>query len=203
LTRPRVLLSLPSVARAEAVEEVTALLREWRIDVRARGQVFELLYDDLKRRAARHLRRERPGHTLSPTALVHEGYLRLAAQQGPWRNREQFLAVASRMMRRVLVDYARARRAEKRAPPLCVAAEALGARASGALDLLGLDEALDALAREDPRSARLVELKFFGGLTLEEAAAALSVSKATTERDWSFAKTWLFHRLKQAAPEPR
>jgi len=190
------------VGRADAVAEVTALLRDWKVDVRARSEVFELLYDDLKRRAVGHLRRERPGHTLSPTALLHEGYLRLAGQEGPWRNREQFLAVASRMMRRILVDYARARRAEKRAPPLSVPTGPLGSRASAPVDLLGLDEALEALAREDARAARLVELKFFGGLTLQAAAVALSVSRATAERDWSFAKAWLFQRLKPAPPRP-
>lgn len=189
------------MAREEVVAEVTALLQDWKLDVRAREQVFELLYDDLKRRAARQLRRERSGHTLSPTALVNEGYLRLASQNGPWRNREQFLAVASRMMRRVLVDYARARQANKRASPLRVelTADLAADRRSPDVDLLGLDEALETLSRDDPRSARLVELRFFGGLTQDEAATVLSVSAATAARDWTFARAWLFRRLRDAS----
>ncbi len=177
------------------------MLGEWKADARARERVLELLYDDLKQRAARQLRRERSGHTLSPTALVHEGYLRLAAQRGPWQNREQFLAVASRMMRRVLVDHARARQAGKRGQPLQVELTHDPAeRRPMTVDLVGLDEALDDLAREDPRAARLVELRFFGGLTQEETAALLEISLATAARDWSFARVWLFRRLRGAAP---
>ena len=186
------------MAREEVVAEVTALLQTWNVDLRAREQVLELLYDELKRRAAGQLRRERPNHTLSPTALVNEGYLRLASQDGPWRNRTQFLAVASRMMRRVLVDHARSRLAGKRSALRVELDEQGLPDPETTVDVLGLDEALDDLARKDDRSARLVELRFFGGLTQEEAADALSVSRATAARDWTFARAWLFRRLRRA-----
>ncbi len=148
------------MAREEVVAEVTALLQTWNVDLRAREQVLELLYDELKRRAAGQLRRERPNHTLSPTALVNEGYLRLASQDGPWRNRTQFLAVASRMMRRVLVDHARSRLAGKRSALRVELDEQGLPDPETTVDVLGLDEALDDLARKDDRSARLVELRF-------------------------------------------
>ncbi|HEY5908437.1 MAG TPA: ECF-type sigma factor [Vicinamibacteria bacterium] len=186
------------MAREEVVAEVTALLQTWNVDLRAREQVLELLYDELKRRAAGQLRRERPNHTLSPTALVNEGYLRLASQDGPWRNRTQFLAVASRMMRRVLVDHARSRLAGKRSALRVELDEQGLPDPETTVDVLGLDEALDDLARKDDRSARLVELRFFGGLTQDEAADALCVSRATAARDWTFARAWLFRRLRKA-----
>jgi RNA polymerase sigma-70 factor (ECF subfamily) len=190
--------------RDGTVAEVTGLLQNWNVDPVARDRVLELLYDELKRRAARQLRRERREHTLSPTALVNESYLRMASQDGPWENRAQFLAVASRMMRRILVDHARARLAGRREMPLRVGLTEDGvAGPPTSVDLLGLDEALDDLAREAERSARLVELRFFGGLTQDEAAAALSVSLATAARDWSFARAWLFRRLSSAPTGPR
>jgi RNA polymerase sigma factor (TIGR02999 family) len=189
--------------REGAIAEVTRLLQDWRVDPGARDRVLELLYDELKRRAAQQLRHERRDHTLSPTALVHEGYMRMASQDGPWENRAQFLAVASRMMRRILVDHARARRAGKREALLRVDMTEDGIAAPAArVDLLGLDQALDDLAREDQRSARLVELRFFGGLTRDEAAEALQVSLATAARDWSFARAWLFRRLGNAPTGP-
>lgn len=182
---------------------MTGLLRNWKVDAKARDRVLELLYDDLKRRAARQLRHERRDHTLSPTALVHEGYLRMASQQGPWENRAQFLAVASRMMRRILVDHARARMAGKREAHLRVELTEEGIAAPPAtVDLVGLDQALDELAREDARSARLVELRFFGGLTRDEAALTLQISLATAARDWSFARAWLYRRLGNAPTGP-
>jgi RNA polymerase sigma factor (TIGR02999 family) len=122
----------------------------------------------------------------------------MASQDGPWRNRAQFLAVASRMMRRVLVDHARARLAGKRSALRVELDEQGLAGPSPTVDLLGLDQALDDLARKDERSARLVELRFFGGLTLDEAADTLCVSPATAERDWTFARAWLFRRLRSA-----
>jgi RNA polymerase sigma factor (TIGR02999 family) len=183
-----------------AVAEVTALLRAWNVDASARSDVLELLYDELKRQAARHLRRERADHTLCTTALVHEGYLRLASQKGVWQNRHQFLAVASRMMRRILVDHARARRAAKREALLVELTEAEVPGPAPSVDLLSLDEALDDLAKEDARAAQLVELRFFSGMTQDEAAAALSTSLATVARDWTFARAWLFRRLTGGAP---
>jgi len=181
--------------RVRAVEEVTALLQDWNSDAAARGDVIELLYNELRRQAARHLRRERTAHTLCTTALVHESYMRLASQKGAWKNRDQFLAVASRMMRRILVDHARGRQAAKREALLVELSEVEVPGPAPSVDLIALDEALDALALEDPRAAQLVELRYFSGLTQDEAAVALSVSMATVARDWTFARAWLFRRL--------
>jgi RNA polymerase sigma factor (TIGR02999 family) len=198
---------MSSRTRAEIIADVTTLLQDWPINASARADVLELLYHDLKQRAKRHLSSERRDHTLSTTALVHESYLRLARQDGPWHNREQFLAVASRIMRRVLVDHARARSRQRRGAQFRV--ELTEVEAPGVpeyADLLALDSALDALATEDERSARLVELRFFAGLTQEEAAVALSVSPATIARDWTFARAWLFRKLRSDLPlahEPR
>lgn len=179
---------------------MTTLLRTWDSDAAVRNDVLELLYGALKRQAASHLRRERANHTLCTTALVHESYLRLASQKGAWQNRDQFMAVASRMMRRILVDHARGRQASKREALMVELAEVEGQVRAPGLDLLALDEALDALALEDPRAAQLVELRYFSGLTQDEAAAALSVSMATVARDWTYARAWLFRRLQGAAP---
>ena len=187
---------MASPGRERAIAEVTTLLQVWNVDARAREDALELLYTELKRHAARHLRRERSDHTLSTTALVHESYLRIAAQDGPWQNREQFLAVASRMMRRILVDHARARAANKRAALFVELNEEDAAGPVRSADLLELDEALDDLSREDQRAAQLVELRYFSGMTQDEAAAVLSVSPATVARDWQFARAWLFRRLR-------
>jgi RNA polymerase sigma factor (TIGR02999 family) len=191
-----------SDGRERAIAEVTALLRVWNVDAGARDDALELLYTDLKRHAARHLRRERADHTLSTTALVHESYLRLSAQGGAWQNRDQFLAVASRMMRRILVDHARARAANKRAALFVELNEAEAAGPVRSADLLELDDALDELSREDARAAQLVELRYFSGLTQDEAASVLSVSAATAARDWQFARAWLFRRLRPADAGP-
>ena len=193
---------MTSDGRERAIAEVTALLRVWNVDAGARDDALELLYAELKRHAARHLRRERADHTLSTTALVHESYLRLSSQGGVWQNREQFLAVASRMMRRILVDYARARAANKRAALFVELNEAEAAGPVRSADLLALDDALDDLSREDARAAQLVELRYFSGMTQDEAAAVLSVSSATAARDWQFARAWLFRRLRPA-DDPR
>lgn len=183
-------------ARAETIADVTVLLRAWGADAEARADVLEVLYDELKRRAHSQLARERRHHTLSATGLVHECYLRLASQHGVWRNRQQFLAIAARMMRRILVDHSRARASAKRAAVLTeltdVAASDPGL---SRLDLIALDRALDELAGIDARAAQLVELRFFAGLTQDEAAQALDTSAATAARDWSFARAWLYRRL--------
>jgi RNA polymerase sigma factor (TIGR02999 family) len=147
-----------------------------------------------------HLKRERAGHTLQPTALVHEAYIRLMEQRDvAWENRAQFFALASQMMRRILVDHARARRAAKRparAMQVTLAEEAVGS-APRALDLLALDENLERLAALDARQARVVEMRFFGGLTHEEIASVLGVSLATVNREWRLAKAWLYQRLSE------
>jgi len=160
--------------------------------------MLSLVYAALRRLAASYLRRERPGHTLQPTALVHEAYVRLLDQrQIDWSNRAQFMGLAAVMMRRILVNHARDRVAEKRGGgaqhvPLTLAGEGIGAIE---VNLLHLHDALTRLSETDPRKGQIVELKFFGGLTTEEIAAALSVSTATVERDWKFARAWLHRTL--------
>ncbi|HEY2945724.1 MAG TPA: sigma-70 family RNA polymerase sigma factor [Vicinamibacteria bacterium] len=178
---------------------VTALLQAWGDgDLAARDRLFPLIYAELRRRAAHYLRRERPGHTLQPTALVHEAYLRLAGpSRMTWTGRAHFLAVASQAMRRVLVDHARSKRAGKRWGHRVQVTLEEGAAASQPreVDLILLDESLDDLAALAPDQARLVELRYFGGLTTDEAAAVLGVSHATVERRWNLARAWLFRRV--------
>jgi RNA polymerase sigma factor (TIGR02999 family) len=180
---------------------VTRLLQAWSNGDRgARDELMPVVYDQLRRRAAAYLRRERREHTLRPTDLVHEAYLRLCSQNAGFKNREQFFGVASNLMRRILVDHARARAAAKRGRGLRVTlVDGLVARAPADPDLLELDAALDELAAFDERQMKLVELRFFGGLTLEEAARCVGVSSATASRDWAMAKAWLHRRLKAAS----
>jgi RNA polymerase sigma factor (TIGR02999 family) len=185
--------------------DVTALLRAWsRGDADAGDRLVPLVYDELRRRAARHLRRERREHTLRPTGLVHEAYLRLVDQrQAAWENRSQFYAVAARVMRRILVDHARRHRAHKRGGSRCRVSldEVDGAMpAAGAdLDLIALEQALTELAALDPGKARVVELRFFGGLSLPETADALGVSQSTVSREWRMARAWLLRRITREA----
>ena len=185
--------------QAPSPEALTTLLQAWsRGDVTARDQLFPMVYAELRRRAAGYLRREQRGHTLQPTALVHEAYIRLSGQNAGWKNRAQFFAVSSQIMRRILVDHARARRAAKRpGRPMLVTLVEEEAVASGPreLDLIALDGALDQLAAADPRQAQMVELRFFGGLTHEEVASVLGVSLATVNREWRLAKAWLYQRV--------
>jgi RNA polymerase sigma factor (TIGR02999 family) len=177
-------------------ETLTQLLQAWSSgDSAARDQLFSFVYAELRRRADRYLRRENSGHTLQPTDLVHEAYLRLSAQNPGWKNRVQFFAVASQMMRRILVDHARARRAAKR-PDRTIQVtfgEAPG-RDPREVDIIALEEALEELAKADARTAQLVDLRFFGGLTQEEAASVLGISLATANRDWRVARAWLRQR---------
>jgi len=190
-----------SRANAPPGGEVTRLLEAWsRGDVQARDELMPVIYAELRRRAAAYLRRERPGHTLRPTDLVHEAYLKLCAQDAGFQNRGQFFGVASRVMRRILIDHARARKAAKRGRALRVTLPEDLAAGSGPPDLLDLDRALDELAAADPRQGQLVEMRFFGGLTLEEAARVLGVSLATAKGDWAHAKAWLFARLEPGPP---
>jgi RNA polymerase sigma factor (TIGR02999 family) len=167
-------------------------------DARARDRMLPLIYDELRSLAAHYLRRERPGHTLQPTALVHEAYIRLIDQrQVDWSNRAQFIGLAAVMMRRILVNHARDRIAAKRGAsaervPLTIVAEQIGAPE---VDLLGLDDALERLAALDVRKSQIVELKFFGGLTMDEIAATVGVSRATVEREWTFARAWLYRAV--------
>ena len=160
--------------------------------------MLSIVYGELRRLAASYLSRERPGHTLQPTALVHEAYLRLIDQrQIDWSTRAQFVGLAAVMMRRILVNHARDRVADKRGAgaehiPITLAGEPIGAPQ---INLLDLHEALNDLADTDARKARIVELKFFGGLTTEEIAHHLDVSTATVERDWKFARAWLYRAV--------
>jgi RNA polymerase sigma factor (TIGR02999 family) len=180
----------------------TALLVAWGAgDAGAREQMLPLVYDELRRLAAGYLRRERPDHTLQPTALVHEAYVRLIDQRRvDWSNRAQFIGVAAVMMRRILVNHARDRIADKRGAgaehvPITVAGDPMGA---APVDLLDLHHALERLAELDPRKSQVVELKFFGGLTIDEIAVTLEISPATVEREWKFARAWLFDAISGA-----
>jgi RNA polymerase sigma factor (TIGR02999 family) len=176
-------------------QNVTQLLLAWNNgDEAALEQLLPLVYQELHRLAGRYLGRERGGHTLQTTALVHEAYLRLVDQkQVQWQNRAHFFAVAAQMMRRILVDYARARRGAKRGGGAQQVSldEALVVSDERAADVVALDEALNALAEFDERKSKMVELRFFGGLSIEETAEVLNVSPGTVMRDWTLAKAWL------------
>lgn len=165
--------------------------------------LLPLVHAELRRIASTHMRRERPGHTLQPTALVNEAYLRLVDQRDvAWQNRAHFLAVASRLMRRILVDHARARATAKReGAAVRVEIEAADvAETERDVDILALDEALGRLATMDPRLAEVVENRYFGGLTTRETAEAMKLSTATVEREWAAARAWLRRELKADAP---
>jgi RNA polymerase sigma factor (TIGR02999 family) len=178
---------------------ITRLLLKWRAgDEAAFAELMELVYRDLRVRAEAYLRRERAGHTLQPTGLVHETYLKLVGEAGiPWSDRAHFFAVAARAMRQILVDHARRRTAAKRGGAAeRVTLTNLPAEAGGtSVDLLALDAALERLAALDPLQARLVELRYFGGLTIEETAEVLGSSPATVKRSWSSARAFLFAHL--------
>jgi RNA polymerase sigma factor (TIGR02999 family) len=179
--------------------DVTALLVDWsRGDRGALGQLVPLVYAELRHIAARQLARERPGHTLQPTALVHEVYLRLVDQRKTaWQDRAHFFGVAAQIMRRILVDHARRQNAAKRGDGIsCVSIDdALEVPASNDIPILSLDRALDRLQQLDPSLAMIVELRAFGGLTVDEAAHVLKISPSTAKRDWRTAKAWLTREL--------
>jgi len=183
--------------------DVTELLRAWGAgDAEACEELARLVYAELRQQARRALRREGEGHTLQPTALVHEAWMRLDGQHDArWQSRTQFFAVAAQMMRRVLVDHARARRALKRGGEARVTLGDVHGElhapdaALDAIDLIALDDALARLAILDPQKARLVELRYFAGLSFTEAATALGVSPATVGREWAVARMWLRREL--------
>ena len=181
--------------------EITRLLADWSNgDRQALEKLTPLVYDELRRLAGRYLRQERVGHTLQSTALVHEAFLKLVGQNNVrWQNRAHFFGIAAQMIRRILVDYARARQAGKRgagAERLSLD-EAIAVPGAPDLDLLALDDALEGLAKIDERQSRLVELRFFAGLTLEETAEVLQMSIATAKRDWVSAKAWLSREIRR------
>jgi RNA polymerase sigma factor (TIGR02999 family) len=184
----------------DPTHQITAMLREWSGGNReALGNLMPLVYKELHKQAVRHMRRERPNHTLQPTALIHEAYVKLVDQrEANWESRTHFFAIAAQAMRRILIDHARARAQEKRGGgnvTLALDDAALIVTDERNIDLLALNEALDRLAGFDEQQVRIVELRYFSGLNLEETAAALGVSRATVAREWSVAKTWLRREL--------
>lgn len=180
--------------------DVSALLRAWSGgDQDALQALTPIVYAELRRLARSYMRRERSWHSLQATALVNEAYMRLADYtRMQWQDRAHFFAVSAQVMRRILVDHARARAAAKRDARATIALdEATVATAPTDIDLLALDAALDKLGRLDPRQGRLVELRFFAGLTVEETATALGVAPITVHRDWALARAWLFRELQR------
>ena len=183
--------------------QVTQLLGRWRNGDRAAlDSLIPLVYHELRRIAQHYLRNERPGHTLQSTALVHEAYVRMINQDLPqWENRAHFFAVAAQLMRQILVDHARAYRSDKRGGGVCNLALDVADQDSPQIDIdiVALDDALKTLSAMDPQQGKVVELKFFGGLTVEEIAEVLKVSAVTVMRDWSFAKSWLHREISHDA----
>jgi RNA polymerase sigma factor (TIGR02999 family) len=181
-------------------KEVTRLLVDWsKGDQKALDDLMPVVFDELRSLARRYLRRERTDHTLQPTALVNEAYLRLIDQRSvQWQNRAHFFGVAAQMMRRILVDHARGHHREKRGGGAVKVTldEVVSLTDQGAAELVVLDEALTALGEMDERKSRVVELRYFGGLSVEETAEVLQVSANTVLRDWKLAKAWLYSRIR-------
>ena len=179
--------------------DVTQLLANWsKGDQQALEQLIPLVYSELRRLAERYLRRERPGHTLQSTALVNEAWMKLIDQRSVhWQNRAHFFGVAAQLIRRILVDYARSRHASKRGGHAFKLSleDMVEMPKQQDLDLMALDDALEGLARVDPQQARMVELRFFAGFSIEETAEALRVSPATVKREWVSAKAWLYREM--------
>ena len=189
-----------------SAQSVTQLLVEWSHgDQDALERLTPLVYGELRRLARRHLSRERSDHTLQSTALVHEAYLRLVDQRSVrWQNRAHFFGVAAQLIRRILIDHARARQAGKRGAGACLLSldEAIDSPAgSRTLDVVALDDALEQLGKIDPRQSRIVELRFFAGLTVQETAEVLNISTPTVNREWNAAKAWLFRELNRRGPQ--
>jgi RNA polymerase sigma factor (TIGR02999 family) len=189
----------PKQRGTQRSDQVTGLLQAWgRGDLQAQEDLMPLVYKELRRCAAAYLRRERADHTLQPTALVHEAYLRLVGQERVvWQSRAHFYGVAAQMMRRILVDHARAHHRGKRFDPglKITLDERIAAPASPEWDLLLLDRALDELTTLDPRQGQIVELRYFGGLSEREVAEVLALSRSTITREWQIARGWLYRRV--------
>lgn len=180
--------------------QITQLLKKWSEgNQEVLDKLMPLVYEELRRQASRYLRRERANHTLQTTALIHEAYLKLIDQnQVEWQNRTHFFAIASQAMRRILVDYARERNRDKRggaAENLPIEEAAFVVSPGKNVDLVALDEALNRLAEFDERQARVVELRYFSGLSIDETAAVLGISNVTVRRDWNMAKAWLHQQI--------
>lgn len=193
-------MSTSGTSKSRSTEITQLLARVQSKQPGAEDRLLAAVYNELRHIAASYMRRERPGHTLQATALVHEAYLQLVDQtRVTWQSRAHFFGVASRLMRRILVDHARSHKAEKRggsAQKLSLD-EAVGVSQKKEVALEALDDALNALSAIDPRQSRIVELRFFGGLTVEETAEVLGTSTATVEREWRMAKAWLHHQLQE------
>jgi RNA polymerase sigma factor (TIGR02999 family) len=188
------------VEKRQDSHRVTELLREWTGgNSAAMDELLPFVYDELRRRAAGYLRHERINHTLQPTALVHEAYLKLVDQDGvEWKDRGHFFAIAAQAMRRILVDHAKHKNRAKRGGPAADVQIDTGLEMStgeGDVDIEALDEAMSRLAKLDPDQERLVELRYFAGLSLEETADAMKISRATAAREWQMAKAWLHREL--------
>jgi len=181
----------------ESANDVTVLLDEMRQGREdALPKLLPLVYNELRRLAGRYMRDERPNHTLQPTALVHEAFLRLAGQDhGQWRNRAQFMGVAGQMMRRILVDYARRRRGKRNACPITLTDSIAAPGIQNPEEILAVHLTLQRLERIDPEQGKLVELRYFAGLSAEETAEAMGLSLRTSERQWTAAKAWLRAQL--------
>jgi RNA polymerase sigma factor (TIGR02999 family) len=183
----------------QSPQNVTQLLVGWSNgDKEALDKLVPLVYDELRKQAARYLRRERVGHTLQTTALIHEAYIRLVDQKNVrWQNRAHFFGIAAQLMRRILVDHARSKgRAKRGGSNIRVSLSQAELKSAGQnLDIVAIDEALERLAKIDEQQSKIVELRFFSGLTVEETAAVLSISPATVKRDWSVARAWLHREI--------
>jgi RNA polymerase sigma factor (TIGR02999 family) len=188
----------------ELSKQVSELLANWnRGDAQAREALMPLVYDELRKLAASQLRRERNDHTLQPTALVHEVYLRLADQKNvQWQDKSHFFGVTAQLMRRILVDHARSHLADKRGSglPKVSLNEALAMSRERPAELLALDESLTQLGVTDPQQSRIVELRVFAGLTIEQTSEVMGISPATVKRDWNLAKAWLLREIEKAEP---
>lgn len=182
--------------------QITAMLKAWsQGKLTQPDEIFPLLYDELRKQAHSQLRRERPGHTLQTTGLINETYIKLREQRNfEWESRAHFFAICAILMRRILVDYAKSKRRAKRggyAEHLTIEGLALADRSRTDVDVLALDDALDRLAKLDPAQARIVELRYFSGFTIEETASVLGISDSTVKREWRVAKAWLRHDLEE------
>jgi RNA polymerase sigma-70 factor (ECF subfamily) len=197
ILRPRPKFSILNAGAMPDTHEVTLLLAEWaKGNQRALDDLTPLVYRELRQLAAGYLRKERQGHTLQPTALVHEAYLRLVDQTNPtWQNRSHFFGVAARLMRQILVDHARRKQAGKRGGIKVPLDEAVSFQQERSQDLVALDTGLSALEKIDPRKCKAVELRYFGGLSMEEIAQTLEVSAVTVRRDLRMAEAWLHQEM--------
>jgi RNA polymerase sigma-70 factor (ECF subfamily) len=182
----------------DAERDITQLLNNAAAgeDKDSAGELLEVVYDDLRRLASAYMKSERGDHTLQATALVHEAYMRLVDWKNvTWQNRAHFFSVAAQVMRRVLIDHARVKGSQKRSAQKLVLDEAISLPDNAGIDLLALEEALVTLEGKDPRQAKIVEMRFFGGLSIAETAYILGVSETTVRRDWTFAKAWFQREL--------